>query len=335
MSKHSRTPYERTPMQPIAKVCIALALIFIGCTIIAAIGMASIGVGSALDLLDASTRSDTLGAATGTIGRLLDTVENLGNAVDREVDGLTADFWNASDTTGLNDGGFSARIAAADLSKLHAIDIDMIVGLIDIVPATDGQVTVRYTAMLSDNTAGKHGYHFDDGIVNGTGTLRFEQKFTRRPSRWPSTDRNKFAMEIAIPDTCALDIKIQNVVGDIHIDIGQGDDLMFENVNGDIRVTTGQSKRMEAHTVNGSISLTDRGNPTPQMNAETVNGNIQASIPTHATTDIKASTLNGRISLDGSDTGRTLERSGGDGLLKLETVNGSIDILTTEANEAP
>jgi Putative adhesin len=112
-----------------------------------------------------------------------------------------------------------------------------------------------------------------------------------------------------------------------------GADVDAATVNGSIRVSTNGIAR--AKTVNGSIAASmGRADWTGEMDLKTVNGGIDVSFPESLSATVEAKTLNGEITSDfpltvtGSFNRHHLSGTvgGGGRELRLETVNGSVQI---------
>lgn len=110
-------------------------------------------------------------------------------------------------------------------------------------------------------------------------------------------------------------------------------DVEATTVNGSISVSTSGLAR--AKTVNGSITaVMGRSDWTEGLEFTTVNGGIDLSFPTGLSAEVEAQTVNGDISTDFpmTVTGRFSKRQmrgtigGGGRNLRLETVNGSVQI---------
>lgn len=110
-------------------------------------------------------------------------------------------------------------------------------------------------------------------------------------------------------------------------------DVEATTVNGGINVSTAGLAR--AKTVNGSITaVMGRSDWTDDLEFTTVNGSIALSFPAGLSAEVEAKTLNGDISTDFplTVTGRFNKRhmsgtiGGGGRELRLETVNGSVQI---------
>jgi len=108
-----------------------------------------------------------------------------------------------------------------------------------------------------------------------------------------------------------------------------------ETVNGDVRL--GADGAARAQTVNGSIRASlKRASGTEPLEFETVNGSIELELPGNVDADLQAETVNGDIDSDFPLESRSREhhpphtargRLGAGGrTLKLETVNGSIEV---------
>jgi hypothetical protein len=110
-------------------------------------------------------------------------------------------------------------------------------------------------------------------------------------------------------------------------------DVEATTVNGGIRISTSGLAR--AKTVNGSINVVmGRSDWTDGLEFTTVNGGIDLSFPAGLSAEVDAKTLNGEITSDFplTVTGRFSKRrltgtiGGGGRELRLETVNGSVQI---------
>ena len=110
-------------------------------------------------------------------------------------------------------------------------------------------------------------------------------------------------------------------------------DVEAKTVNGGIVVTTTGLAR--AQTVNGSITVAmGRADWADELEFKTVNGSIEVSAPASLSAQVEAKTLNGEITTDfpitvqGTFSRRRLSGTigGGGRELRLETVNGSVQI---------
>jgi hypothetical protein len=113
-----------------------------------------------------------------------------------------------------------------------------------------------------------------------------------------------------------------------------GADVDAQTVNGSINVSTAGLAR--AQTVNGSITaVMGRADWQDGLEFKTVNGGIDLSLPASVSARVEARTLNGEITSDfpltvtGTFSRRRLSGTiggGSDRELRLETVNGSVQI---------
>jgi hypothetical protein len=110
-------------------------------------------------------------------------------------------------------------------------------------------------------------------------------------------------------------------------------DVEATTVNGSVNVSTTGIAR--AATVNGSITASmGRADWDGEMEFKTVNGGIDVSFPAGLSTEVEAKTLNGEVSTDfpltvqGTFSKRHMTGTvgGGGRELRLETVNGSVQI---------
>lgn len=145
--------------------------------------------------------------------------------------------------------------------------------------------------------------------------------------------------ELMVPHTATLD-EVGNVNGGI--DISAVDrTLSVKTVNGSADIK-GTKSQLEAETVNGSISVNWADFPKQgRIEVHSVNGRLELHLPANANANLEVSSLNGSIESDFPITiqGRFLQRkmsgkigSGGPAV-ELSTINGSIDILSTEARK--
>jgi hypothetical protein len=164
------------------------------------------------------------------------------------------------------------------------------------------------------------------------------------------------------PNRCArgddyeMNVDKNDVHVDFQIEIPAAVDLDVRTVNGDVSAT-GVSGRVKAATVNGSIDLATRGPAEAAtvngsieasmgsaswnggLSFKTVNGGITLTVPDGTSADVKMQTLNGAIESDFpftvqgrmGFTRRQLEGQigGGGEQLELETVNGTIRLLSS------
>lgn len=131
-----------------------------------------------------------------------------------------------------------------------------------------------------------------------------------------------------------VELSLHTVNGSLEIEEAMGR-LSFTTTNGRIEAREVKGD-LEANTVNGSVRLelasVDRD---ARIEAKTVNGSIRVYLPEDTQADIEASTVNGRIGTDfplelsGKYAGKRATGTihGGGALIRLRTVNGSIDIL--------
>ena len=127
-----------------------------------------------------------------------------------------------------------------------------------------------------------------------------------------------------------------NVNGDVEASDLAGP-VNAHTVNGGVRLETSGGDA-SATTVNGGVTAVVRGQGRGPLRFKTVNGSVTVSLPRNLNADLEAETVNGSISTDfpitvmGRLTPRRLNGRIGQGgrSLRLETVNGSIRIRTTE-----
>ncbi len=139
--------------------------------------------------------------------------------------------------------------------------------------------------------------------------------------------------ELTLPRRTDLDIRSVN--GGIGItDIEGG--IEARTTNGGIGIS-GVSSSVNAHTTNGGIKVElNEVSPDESMSFTTTNGGIKVCLPQTIKADISARTTNGRIHTDlplevkGSFNSRNIKGkiNGGGALVKLNTTNGGISILS-------
>jgi hypothetical protein len=105
-------------------------------------------------------------------------------------------------------------------------------------------------------------------------------------------------------------------------------------VNGAIRVED-TANSVFVNATNGNLDSTVRLPPNGEIRLSIVNGNLDLSIPTSTSAELSASVGNGTITWDNLDlmdavqTNQSLTGTLGDGagVIRLETTNGSIDVI--------
>ena len=164
------------------------------------------------------------------------------------------------------------------------------------------------------------------------------------------------------PNRCArgddyeMNVDKNDVNVDFQIEVPAGVNLDARTINGDVSAT-GLSGRVKVVTVNGSIEVATRGAATATtvngsieasmgsaswgggLSFKTVNGGITLTVPDGTSADVMMQTLNGAIESDFpftvqgrmGFTRRQLEGQigGGGEQLELETVNGTIRLLSS------
>ena len=149
-----------------------------------------------------------------------------------------------------------------------------------------------------------------------------------------STDNNDVEVRFTVRVPRGVAFRGRTVNGGIKAD-GLAAPVDAETVNGDVRLSGEGSARAE--TVNGSIhaALTRAAGSEP-LEFETVNGSIELVLPPDVDADLRAETVNGDIDSDFPLESRSSHRhpphtaraklGSGGRTLKLETVNGSIEV---------
>ncbi|MBW3565384.1 MAG: DUF4097 family beta strand repeat protein [Acidobacteria bacterium] len=112
-------------------------------------------------------------------------------------------------------------------------------------------------------------------------------------------------------------------------------DLRFDTINGRINVS-GSSGSVSADSVNGRIEVELVSvDPGASMKFGTVNGRVRLSLPAYARVTLDASTTNGSIDTEIPVATRKFSRNrlqgdlnGGGAMVRIQTVNGGVDILS-------
>lgn len=139
--------------------------------------------------------------------------------------------------------------------------------------------------------------------------------------------------DLMVPSTVRLR-DISTVNGSVKVD-GMTFEVNAQTVNGSVKVMK-SSGIINAETVNGSITAElDQINRDADMKFETVNGSIKLYLTDQVGAEVSAETVNGRLRTDfpitvrgkfGPKRMRGILGSGGSARIRLETVNGSINL---------
>lgn len=147
-----------------------------------------------------------------------------------------------------------------------------------------------------------------------------------------STRNHDTSVEFTVRVPAGVRFTGRTVNGKVEAD-NMSADVEANTVNGSINVSTTGLAR--AHTVNGSITaVMGRADWSDELEFKTVNGGIDLSFPASLSAAVEARTVNGQISTDfpltvqGTFGRRHLSGTigGGGRELRLETVNGSVQI---------
>jgi hypothetical protein len=150
-----------------------------------------------------------------------------------------------------------------------------------------------------------------------------------------SADENDVEVRFTVRVPQGVSFRGRTVNGEIRAD-GLAAPVDVETVNGDVRLAAEGSAR--AQTVNGSIKASlARAAGSEPLEFETVNGSIELQLPADVDADLRAETVNGDIESDFPIETRASRRhhpptsahgrlGSGGRTLKLETVNGSIEV---------
>jgi len=147
-----------------------------------------------------------------------------------------------------------------------------------------------------------------------------------------STQNNDVSVNFTVRVPAGVRFAGQTVNGKVEANNLSGD-VEAKTVNGGINVST--RGLASAQTVNGSITVAmGRADGSDDLEFKTVNGSIDISAPASLSAQVEARTLNGEITTDfpitvqGTFSRRRLSGTigGGGRQLRLETVNGSVQI---------
>jgi DUF4097 and DUF4098 domain-containing protein YvlB len=174
---------------------------------------------------------------------------------------------------------------------------------------------------------------------------KFEDKIKNSSIDYDITIPRKFGIKT---ETVNSDISVAGTRGNIDLEAVNGDislkndqdesgEIQIETVNGEIEINVlSLTNGGDIESVNGEISVRILENLKSRLSIETVNGEIELAVPKSAafTLDAEAA-MNGEIETDWGDRedeqaypGGTFSKeiNGGGEKIKLETVNGSIEV---------
>lgn len=148
-------------------------------------------------------------------------------------------------------------------------------------------------------------------------------------------DENDVVVDFTVQVPAGVTFVARTVNGGIETE-SLAADVRAYTVNGGVSVST--TGTVEAHSVNGAIEASvGSGNWQGTLAIETVNGSITVRLPGNLNARVEAETVNGGLRSDFPLTVAAGEQLGpkriegtigaGGGTLKLETVNGSIDLV--------
>lgn len=261
--------------------------------------------------------SRTFGSSLG------DFLEEIGDVV---LDG-TDSLWNAQDITGLTDVSFTRSVPAADVDS---VSVEMVTGGVEVLPATDGNVTVEYTAFLDPSLVSRHSCK----LLQKDGDLTLRQSFGSNVS-WSGSLRNRVYTKVYLPQDLLVDFEAEMVNGPLVVSAVQLDEVELNCVNGGAVFTETGCRELEFEMVNGTFTGQFVGE-APRISGNTVNGGVRILLPAGAQFHFDLETVNGSLQVeDGFDQGTTFSKqkkfemtgkvgSGRD--IHVETVNGSITI---------
>lgn len=125
---------------------------------------------------------------------------------------------------------------------------------------------------------------------------------------------------------------VETVSGDIRAR-GLGGRIKYETVSGDIDAENGNYREINAGTVSGDINLRGKPAPDTRIDVESMSGSLHLYLPGDIAARLSASSFSGTIRSDFGSVkheehgpGSSLEAGSGDGLVKIETFSGDIDI---------
>ncbi|HEX7502232.1 MAG TPA: DUF4097 family beta strand repeat-containing protein [Acidobacteriota bacterium] len=225
--------------------------------------------------------------------------------------------------SGLTAADYEQKIDRSfQLSAGGAIELANVNGEITI--STAGGTAVAVKAVKSSDDKGEI-ENVDVVFETGKDTLKVYVKYNKKNAR------AKVDFTVSIPEKLAR-AQFKSINGKIDCS-GKFADLTLNTVNGKIAFSGG-FRNAVLETVNGAIDLSQDPLLSGDLKAETVNGAIAIELNRKSAFELAGQTINGSID---NDFGLQVERhlvgkslngkvNGGGFKVKVETVNGSIDI---------
>lgn len=185
-------------------------------------------------------------------------------------------------------------------------------------------------------------------VTEGAGEVRVETRYPKAPKGFFSGGSSgSVAYTVAVPPGTRLKLATVNGALDVNT---PGSEVACETTNGAVIVEAAEA--LSATTVNGKIRFKAEGveevsttngsiegqilsMKPPKGRVETVNGSVSLSLPAGASFSLEAENVNGSVKsfFDGlTATKHSIrgEAGGGGQTIALETVNGSIEILSSK-----
>jgi DUF4097 and DUF4098 domain-containing protein YvlB len=225
--------------------------------------------------------------------------------------------------SGLYAGEYEQKVQRSfQLPADGAIELSNVNGEIEIT--TTGGTAVEIKAIKSSDNKGEI-ENVDVLFEQDGGILRVKTKYNKRNTR------AKVDFTVAIPEKLAR-AEFKSVNGRVECS-GKYADLKLKTVNGKIDFD-GKFRDGVFKTVNGAIDISQEELLDGDLEAETVNGAIDIELNRKSAFDAEARTVNGSIRTEfGLEVQRHLvgsslsgKANGGGRKVKVETVNGSIEI---------
>ena len=208
------------------------------------------------------------------------------------------------------------------------------------VSNVNGQVEIAVwdrneVQILATKTA-KNEADLKDVQVVVTGSGNKVEVDTKLPKGW--NRGGSVSYRITLP--AMVDLEVDTVNGSVSVN-GVAGPMDLHSVNGRVEAT-GAVAPVRANTVNGQLTIRYAGKPTVgEHRFETVNGSVRVYLPSSVAGKFHAGSVNGSIETDFAlhvskakfGPSRSLDGelgSGGDTSFSFKTVNGSVDIRSTE-----
>lgn len=230
---------------------------------------------------------------------------------------------------------------------IHQIELENVNGSVQVVSTDSKKIIVQAVKKVNGPTKSGCDEVMNDlkiTVTNQNGTCFVKTHYPKKLMYGTSVN-----YKVSIPsnfhaklETTNGEISVKEIFGEISASSTNGNircyqtqsKLFAETTNGNISIEGG-SPHLKAETTNGSIDL----DIVPQKNAlifaETTNGAIELKIPPNTSARIKAETTNGKVSIEPWEANYNKKKNEanavlgmGEGTIQLETVNGSIRVLS-------